>query len=193
MNISRDDASLALDAVLAADQRVREFKGAREASPHLIFWGLAWFFANGVTGLAPQHAGKAWLAVLVIGAVFTTWIVVRQSRQRQAGHSYTAQERAAIGRRATILGTTVLAFFPAMLAVLAPLSAMQNNAFISLFWAFAYIASGAWFGTRMVVAGIVTAVATLVGFFLLPGHYFLWMALVGGGSLLLAGLWLRKL
>jgi hypothetical protein len=86
----------------------------------------------------------------------------------------------------------VIAFFPATLMVLSPLESMQANAFVSLFWAFAYMASGAWLGLRMFVTGLVTAVAVLVGYFLIPQHYYLWMAVVGGGSLMLAGLWLRR-
>lgn len=192
MNVSREEAGEALDAVLATDRRVREFQGARQASPFLILWGLIWILANGVTGLVPRHAGTAWLIGVIVGTVATIWLVVRQSRQRDAANLYTAEERSAIGWRAAILGTTVLAFFPAMLAVLAPLSGRQTNAFISLFWAFAYMASGAWLGMRMLVTGAVTAAAILVGYFFIGEYYALWMALFGGGALLLAGFWLRK-
>jgi hypothetical protein len=98
-----------------------------------------------------------------------------------------------IGRRASLTGVAVLGFFPAMLSVLAPLEPMQGNAFISLFWAFAYMVGGAWLGLRLFITGAVTAVAVLVGYFLLKEHYYLWMAACGGGSLILGGLWLRKL
>jgi hypothetical protein len=128
-----------------------------------------------------------------VGCAVTIALAVLQSRRTAAQHYFSAGERALIGRRATMLGLTMMAFLPAMFAVLGPLSGRQNNAFISLFFAFTYMASGAWLGTRMFVTGLITALAVLVGFFLVTEHYFLWMAVCGGGSLLLAGIWLRKL
>jgi hypothetical protein len=43
-----------------------------------------------------------------------------------------------------------------------------------------------------VVAGVLVAALTLAGFFLLKDNFFLWMAGVGGGSLILAGYWFRQ-
>ena len=193
MNISKQDAGDALDVILASEKRIREHKGYREASPFFMVWGLVWIVANTVTEFVPRIAGQVWLWGVLTGAAATVLLAAQQSKQRAAQNDYTASERQAMGRRATMLGLTLWAFFPAMLAVLWPLSAQQNNAFISLSWAFIYMASGAWLGMRMFLTGTVTAVAVLVGFFLVKEHYFLWMAVFGGGSLLLGGFWLRKL
>jgi hypothetical protein len=193
MSMSQHDASEALDAIAGADQRVREYKAYREASGYLIVWGVVWLVANAVTGLAPEQGGRAWLAGVILGTVATVWLVIRQSMRARALFHYTKAERVLIGRRVSLTGVAMMGFFPAMLSVLAPLSPMQSNAFISLFWAFAYMVAGAWLGLRLFVTGAVTAVGVLVGYFLLREHYFVWMAAVGGGSLILGGLWLRKL
>jgi hypothetical protein len=193
MNISKQDAGDALDVIRTSEQRMREHKGYREASPFFIVWGLVWIVANAVTDLAPRFAGRVWLWGVIAGTVATLLLVVQQSRRRSAQNVYTASERAAIGRKAALLGITLWSFFPAMLFVLWPLSAQQNNAFISLTWAFVYMAAGAWLGMRLFVTGAVTALAVLAGFFLVKDHYFMWMAVFGGGSLLLGGFWLRKL
>jgi hypothetical protein len=193
MNVSRQEASEALDAIGSASQRVREFKGYREASPFFIVWGLVWLVANAVTDLWPRHSGRAWAAGVIAGTIITILLVILQSLRKQKDHAYTEAQRKMIGRRSAMLGSTVMVFFPAMFIVLSPLTGKQQNAFISLFWAFAYMAAGAWVGTRIFVTGVVTAAAVLVGFLFLSEHYFLWMALVGGGSLLLGGLWMRKL
>jgi hypothetical protein len=87
----------------------------------------------------------------------------------------------------------VITFFPAMSVVLGDLTPLQSNAFISMFWALAYMAAGAWLGLRLFFTGVATAVAVLLGVLVLREHYFLWMAFAGGGSLILGGLWLRKL
>jgi hypothetical protein len=47
-------------------------------------------------------------------------------------------------------------------------------------------------GPRYVTTGIAVATLTLTGFFLLKQHFFLWMAGVGGASLILAGIWLKR-
>ncbi|MDQ2641184.1 MAG: hypothetical protein M3Y79_11475 [Pseudomonadota bacterium] len=193
MSITQQDASAALDAVAHADRRVREFKGSREASPYLILWGAIWLVCNAVTGLAPRFAGRPWEVALVIGALVTVLLVVLRVRRNRQDNIYAASERALIGRRAATIGTAMMMFFPAMFTVLPPLTGMQNNAFISLSWAFVYMVAGAWVGLRLFFTGVATAAAVLVGYLLLREHYFLWMAVVGGGSLMLGGLWLRKL
>ena len=51
---------------------------------------------------------------------------------------------------------------------------------------------GLWLGLRLVVAGTVLGLLTLGGYFLLRDYFLLWMAVVGSGALLLAGVWLRR-
>ena len=87
---------------------------------------------------------------------------------------------------------TAFIFIAATLAVMAPVSGRQVGAFIPLVVAASYALAGIWCGSRFIVAGAAIAGLTLAGFFLLPAHFNLWMAAVGGGALLLAGLWLRS-
>ncbi len=84
-------------------------------------------------------------------------------------------------------------YFPAMFAVLGPLSARQVNAFASLSWAIAYMIGGAWVGWRLFAIGGIAVVAVLFGYLSIGQHYYLWMAACGGGTLIAGGLWLRKI
>jgi hypothetical protein len=53
--------------------------------------------------------------------------------------------------------------------------------------------AGLLFAPRLVVTGVGVMAATMVGYFALPHIYFaFWMALVGGGALILTGYWLQK-
>lgn len=193
MNVSRKDASDALEVIGSADRRVREIRGNREASPFLIVWGLVWLIANAVSDLWPTAAGMGWLIGVIAGCVATAVLVVLQARRMVSQQIHTSAERIQHRTRMLMLGVTVLLFFPVMLTVLWPLTGRQQNAFISLFWAFAYMASGAWLGKRLFITGLATAAAILGGYLLLREHFSLWMAVFGGGSLILGGLWLRKL
>jgi len=86
----------------------------------------------------------------------------------------------------------IFAFIFATCAVMAPINGRQVGAFIPLVVAASYAVMGLWLGLRFTMAGAVLAVLTLGGFFLLPAHFQLWMAVVGGAALILAGLWLRR-
>jgi hypothetical protein len=193
MNLSPQDASEALAAYEAADRHAREVVGYREASPFLILWGCIWVVANTVTCFAPAQAGAAWLAGVAVGVIGTALLTFKQARRRTHASDFTPALRALVRRRMLLLALTMAAYFPAMFTVLQPLSGRQQNAFISLFWAFAYMAAGAWLGMRVFVAGVVTAVAIIVGYLFIHEHFALWMAVAGGGSLLSAGFWLRKI
>jgi hypothetical protein len=193
MNLSPQDASAALDEIDSAERRARERIGYREASPFLILWGLVWFFANAAGDLLTDYDQYAWPVAATVGVLVTFALIFLQQRRRTSAHQSTPVQQAVAGRRMFMLGIAICGYFPAMFTVLGELTGRQQNAFISLFWAFAYMAAGAWLGMRMFITGVVMAVAILVGYLFIDPHFQLWMAFVGGGSLLLAGLWLRKI
>jgi hypothetical protein len=87
----------------------------------------------------------------------------------------------------------LLAFFFAVFAILPPANDRAAPALITLVVAAAYTLLGIWRGPRLIAAGVGLAALTLAGFFFLPAHFLLWMALVGGGMMVSIGLWLRKL
>ena len=55
-----------------------------------------------------------------------------------------------------------------------------------------YAGAGLWLGSRFVITGLVIIALTLGGYFYLHDHFLLWMAFIGGGGLVLAGFWLRR-
>jgi len=192
MNLSREDASAALDSIENADRQVREMLGYRAASPFLILWGAIWLVANGVSDLVPAISGRLWTVAAIAGFAASAGMVVRQMRCRAVHMELTPASRALHRRRAILLAAALAGYFPAMLTVLGPLGPRQSGAFISLFWAFAYMAAGVWLGVRMYVTGVVTAAAIMLGYLFIHQHFTMWLAVVGGGSLLLAGFWLRR-
>jgi hypothetical protein len=94
--------------------------------------------------------------------------------------------------RFAALGITIICFFVAMFLVLSPMTGKRMGAFISLFWTLAYMAAGAWIGLRLFMTGLIGTIGIVLSY-LYAGQYFpLAMAIVGGGTLLAGGLWLRK-
>ena len=71
-------------------------------------------------------------------------------------------------------------------------TAREQGAFIPLIISAIYAGAGVWVGLRYVVLGAIIATLTLFGFFEIQQHFALWMAAVGGGGLIVAGLWMRS-
>ena len=58
--------------------------------------------------------------------------------------------------------------------------------------ALAYVLLGLWSGSRIAWLGVAVAASTVLGFTVMAGYGMLWMGVIGGGSLLGTGLWLRR-
>jgi hypothetical protein len=86
----------------------------------------------------------------------------------------------------------LLVFFVAALLVMTPQTRRQVSTFIALTVALAYTVVGLWAGPRWIVAGVAVGALSLIGHFHIPAHFNAWMGLVGGGVLVLSGVWLRR-
>lgn len=191
MPISPDQATETLRDIAAVEFRSARAYGYQRASPYLILWGVLWAVGYGVTAAVPPRATAVWAATVTIGLAATFLIGVRSAAE--TGHPLDPTRNEARRRWAfPVITLITFAFIAATIAVMAPVSPRQIGALIPLVVAFGYALRGVWGGVRFVVAGAVIAALVLVGFFLLPAHFDLWMAAVGGGALVLAGFWLRQ-
>lgn len=192
MNVTRDEAAAALDHVERAGQRVRSWRGYGEAADYLVLWGSVWLVCNVVSDWRPHWSGAAWLAGVGVGTVITAVLTVRNALRWKHSFPASRAEGRAIGRRAALLGTTLILWFPVLWLIAGPFEPRQGNALISITWASVYMASGAFVGWRLFAIGLFTAAAIVVGFVFVQPHFALWMGIVGGGSLIAGGLRLRK-
>jgi hypothetical protein len=191
VTLSKAEAAQALEQIGAAGMRMARLKGYGDAAGHMIVWGVVWLVANGVSDLAPRFGNAAWLSGIAIGSVASSLIGAARIRRMGRDPSSSALGRPANWRFGMNF-LVICGFFAAMFFVIGPLSARQGNALISLFWCFAYMLAGVWIGWRIFAIGAITAVLTIFGFVALKAHFALWMGLVGGGSLIAGGLWLRR-
>lgn len=181
MTLSREQAQLALqDMEHMASRSATLYKYIR-MSPHLLLWGCVWLVAYGLSDLWPGKTGLIWLVADSIGAAASIYIGRVQGRSIDQS-----------GRRTGPVILTTVAFVMATFAILPPHSSKQIAAFIPLVVAAVYILLGIWHGRRLVITGVLIGMLTLLGFFMLHSHFNLWMAAVGGGALILTGIWLRR-
>lgn len=178
MNLSPKDAAAALHEIEQTENRSLTLFSYRAAAPHFMIWGAIWCVAYTLTDYFPHQANAIWGILTPIGVI--AGMIVTRIGRRQLQWRYLAAVIAVFG------------FFLAAFAVMWPVSGQQIAAFIPLFVALMYVLWGVRSGQRFVIVGVVVAALTLVGYFVLKEHFLLWMAAVGGGSLILAGIWLRR-
>lgn len=183
MGISRSEAASALTDIESAAGRSRLLKGYHYAAPILMVWGLVW--AAGYTGmglLAPDRWGLVWLVLDVIGVVSTILLVRRGKGQAKAGKTW--KILAAI--------FVILIFYGGTFALFRPDSTDPAIAYPGLVTGLVYAGVGIAFAPRYLWIGAALFAASLVGFFFFQPWLAFWMAMAGGGSLFVSGLWLRR-
>lgn len=192
MTLSRDEAAEALAEITEARRRVNRAHGYADAAPFFLLWGAIWLAANLATEFAPRFGGAAWLAGLAIGTPVTLYLAITHARRRGERIRQAGGDPKVVGLRLGLSQAVLMAFFACTVVILGPLDDRQTDAFISLFWASAYMAAGVWIGFRLLFIGAATAAAIVFGYLVLDQHFYLWMGLVAGGGLIAGGLWLRK-
>lgn len=183
MTISPEQAAQALLDIERAQQRAFVLRGYELGAPHLLLWGAIWFVGYGLTEAFPAHASACWSALVACGTL-GGYLLGRAAAARglvaKAGWRYLAAA-----------GSTV-AFMLLTYAIMHPRDGAQFGAFPALLVSFLYVLGGIWKGTRWIVVGVVVAALTMAGYEVLQEHFNLWMAMVGGGALVLTGMWFRR-
>ena len=187
MTLSPDQAAQSLQEIDQTGRRSASAYGYAHASPFFILWGLVWIVGYGGTGLLPPHlTSYLWAVADGAGILGSIWIGRRMASQGNA------TEKGLFRYRFLGVFFIVALFITGVMLVMGPTTGEQGGAFAALLVALLYGLVGLWQGLRFLITGAVIAVLTLAGFFYLHAHFFTWMAAVGGGALILAGLWLRK-
>jgi hypothetical protein len=187
MNVTRDEAALALAEIGKAGEKVGRLKGYHQGAPHFVLWGLVWLGANVATQFGVGE-GLAWPVGTLVGFAGAIVIGVLQNR---GAKSPTSSFDKRIGMRIGLVAIVVAALIFCLINIAQPHSNRQLNAMISILFPFMYMLGGIWAGWRLFAIGFVTAAAILFGFYFVKDWFDLWMGVVGGGSLIASGIWLR--
>lgn len=181
MSMTAKEAARALDDIEGTAAKTRILSGYNYGAPWLILWGLVWLIANTLTALYPRYGQMIWPICSVAGAVASILLALRPSPNGKPRAVW----------RNLVSMSAVFAFFYGTFFILHPHSGAQVNAVISLFVGTAYALRGLWQGWRIFVLGLALMVLTMTGYLYFPEYYSLWMGVLGGGALILGGLWLK--
>lgn len=180
MVLSPANASAALRDAQQVEHASARLRGYQSASPHLIIWGLIWATGYLVSYLKPEWSGLVWLGLVPLGIVGD--ILAAQADGRKGD----------TGMEIAVLAAIFFVLIGGTIAIMQPHEPAQIGAFIPLLVAAAYCIMGVMGVTRMYYIGAALAALTLGGFLLLGNLFLPWMAVVGGGGLILGGMWLRR-
>jgi hypothetical protein len=188
MNISRNEAEAALSDIEQAAARACVQRSYRFASPILILWGVIWVLGYAAMGfLTGPRRSLPWIPLDLIG-IAGTLFVVRRARGAASARSVGA------GNRFSVFHMLAIVFMLAATFVMfGPSQPAAYLAYPGLLVGFSYMMFGIMRMPRLAWIGAAMSALTLLGFFLAKDILSYWMAAVGGGGLILGGLWLRKL
>jgi|SRR5579872_3746084 len=182
MPIDPHEAAAALGDVARIEQRTRAALYYGGSSAIMALWGIAWMVGDTITYASPRHAELAWLIIDAIGAAGS--IVIALARVRARARNWDWRISAAF---LVLMGFGFLWQF---------LLGGQQWREISVFWPTlfmcGYILAGLWIGRFFILCGVVVTALIMAGYLWLGPLLPLWLGFVGGGSLILGGLWLRR-
>ena len=182
MQLSAPEAAAALDAVEDARTAMRHAIRAHRGHFHLWIWGAAWVAMPLVAHFGGERAARYFPWIALVAGVASTLVGFAQSRQIRAPIN-----RRFLGVIAAIAAFAVL--FPFVLQVRADVRGIY--AYICLVAMQAYVIAGLWTDSYLLWLGMIVSALVVVGLFVFPGIFWLWMAVCGGGTLIGSGFYVR--
>ena len=187
MDISPQEAQQALEAIQIMVDKTRRSISNSGAYLFLIIWGSVWLF-----GFSANHffsgktAGMIWGVLDGLGGVISVITAIRLGRKvRSSSGNQT-------GKKIGLFWLLLAVYCLILLLVASPADMKQGSMIIVLFVMIGWIAMGLLLSVASVRWGLGITALALIGYFLLPGIFYLWMALLGGGGMIALGLFIRN-
>lgn len=188
MTLDKSAAAHALAEIDESGRRSSSLYSYGRAAPYVILAGLMWLVADLLTEFSPFNKTWIWPIVSMVG---TVGFVVLAMRQAKPANAAAVPEKRGLFWRILVVWLAVFAFMVATFSIFGLADGRQEHSFIGVFFGCTYVAVGAFMGWRMVVVGIALTALSLFGYFDVHQYYLAYMGLVGGGALIVSGLWLR--
>lgn len=186
MNISPSEAEESLATIQRMTQKTRHSIASSGAYIFLIITGIIWLVGFLSTQfLTGQLVAYIWTGMSLLGSVVAILIGTRLGR-RVRNPSFSAS-----ARQGGIFWLLLVFYAIAAIAIARPTDGKQVTMFIILFTMVGQSAMGLLLSFSFVWWAVPITVLALVGYFLLPSFFYLWMGVLGGGGAILLGLYIR--
>lgn len=182
-------SSEARDALAIIDTMVRKTQHAVSSSGApaiLIIWGSVWlvgYLANHF--LQDKTIGYVWLGLDLIGIVLSVWVGLRVRRNIRGSSA------GILKTRLVWFWLLLFAYCVANILVNWPVDGKQLAMSIIFFVMLGWLALSLLLSFFPVWWGLAITLLALIGYFLLPEIFYIWMAILGGGGMIALGIYIR--
>jgi hypothetical protein len=191
--VTKAEALAALQEIDRVILLTRQTIARAGSAPIVIMWGIIWMVGYTCTQFLPDQAGWFW-TVLDIGGIMGSFAF-----RKWSAHSPVKNPNSA---RIGISWLVLIGFGVIWLFLLRPWQGAKVSDVpdlghrISAYWAtvpmFAYVIMGLWLDRFFIWLGAIVTIATVAGYIYIGNYFYLWMAVVGGGSLVVGGAFIKK-
>lgn len=187
MNVSPTEAEAALAAIQTMVQKTRHSLASSGAYRFLVVWGVVWLLGFLGSQFLPLHiAGYTWIVLDTLGGILSAVLGIRMRRGVRSSSPTIS------GKRIAAFWLLLFLYCIALVAVSWPADSKQMAMYIILIVMVGWLAMSLLLSFTSVWPGLILTTLTLVGYFLLPGIFNLWMAILGGGGMIALGLYIRS-
>lgn len=186
MNISPTEAEEALAAIQVMIKKTRRIVSSSGGYIFMIIWGVIWLLGFLGSQFLPQEmAGYVWSGLDILGGGLSVILGIRMHRASIRASSGVS------GKRIAFFWLLLFIFCCLFIAVAQPADGKQIAMYIILFCMTGWIAMGLLLSFISILPALVIILLAATGYFLLPGIFYLWMAILCGGGMIGLGLYIR--
>jgi hypothetical protein len=187
MNISTPEAEEALQIIQTMVRKTKRKIANSGAYNFLIVWGFVWFFGFMASHfISDKTIGYIWLSLDILGGLLSAIIGIRMSRNVRSPASLSS------AKRITWFWLLLFLYCISLILVAEPVDGKQMAMIIILFVMIGWVAMAMLLAAASVWWGLAITLLALIGYFALPGIFYLWMAFLGGGGMVALGFYIRK-
>jgi hypothetical protein len=187
MNISPTEAEETLASIQSIMQKTRHSIASGGTAITLIVTGVVWLVGFMCTQfLSGAIVAYIWIGMSLLGSLLGTLLGFR------LGKRVRTPSAAPMAKRIGLFWLLLVFFGIATIAVARPTDGKQVTMFVILFIMLGQLSMGPVISFSSVWWALPIAALALAGYFLLPGIFYLWMAILGGGGMIAYGLYIRS-
>ena len=187
MNISPTEAEESLQAIQVMVRKTQKIISDSGAYNFLIVWGVIWligFLGNHFTDV--RTASYIWGALNILGGVGSALLGIKISRRVRNPSGL------ATAKRIGWFWLLIFLYCFTLILVASPVDGKQLAVIIIIFVMIGWVAMSLLLSVVSVWWGLGITALGLIGYFFLPGVFFLMMAVLGGGGMIALGLYIRS-
>jgi hypothetical protein len=187
VNVSPSEAEEALAAIQGMAQKTRQSIASGGTYITLIVTGTIWLVGFICTQfLRGEIVAYIWIGLSILGTTLATILGIRMGKRVRSPST------APMAKRVGLFWLLLVFFGIAAIAIARPTDGKQATMLVILFIMLGQMAMGLLFSFSTVWWTLPITALALVGYFLLPDIFYLWMAILGGGGMIALGVYVRS-